>query len=354
MTRRAGWGILGTGKIARIFAKDLAESRLGRLAAVASRDAERGADFARAFGADRMHVDYRELMADPDVEFVYVATPHTTHMELAQAAAAAGRHVLCEKPLAVNAADARQMVATASASGTFLMEAFAFRSHPQTRQLIQLVRSGEIGDVRSIRAAFGYDAGPAPANYLLKPELAGGSILDVGCYTVALARQLAGEMVGARFRDPDRLEGAGLLHPEHGVDLDAHAIAWYEDGLAAHLSCSIRTNLDSSVVITGSEGSIELPAPWLPGKHGGVPRLLVRRRGDSKPRQIPADAAPPLYALEADTVVERARAGLLEAPEMAWADSVGNMETLDRWRAAVGVRYAVAGERTVAIGGSAD
>ena len=343
MGERAGWGILGTGKIARIFARDLVDSRLGRLAAVGSRDAGRAEAFAAEFGALAHHSGYDELIADPNVEFVYVATPHPTHLGLVLQAVAAGKHVLCEKPMAVTAQQARQMVEAAAAARVFLMEAFAFRCHPQTRALLDLLAQDEIGEIRAVTAAFGYDAGPAPTNYLLRPELAGGSILDVGCYAVALMRQLAGEAVGRRFRDPVRVEGAGLLHPESGVDLDASAVAWFEDGFAAQLSCSIRTNLDSTARITGTRGFIRLPAPWLPGKFGGAPRLLVQRRGTDA-REVPIDAARPLYAIEADTVVEHARAGMNEAPEMSWSDTIGNMLTLDRWREAVGVRYEVAGE----------
>jgi predicted dehydrogenase len=336
---RAGWGIVGTGKIARIFARDLAEARLGRLAAVGSRDPARGAAFVAELGPARVHTDPADLMSDPEVGFVYVATPHPTHERLAMAAAEAGKHVLCEKPLAVNAAGARRMVAAAAEAGTFLMEAFAFRCHPQSLRLAELVTSGAIGEVRAFVGAFGYDAGPAPGNYLHRPDLAGGSILDVGCYTVALARQVAGLARGLPFADPVRVAGAGMLHPTHGVDLDAGGIAWFEDGFTAHLSCSIRTALDSLVTITGTRGTIRIPAPWLPGKYGGTPRLIVHERAHEA-EEVLAEADLPLYALEADTVVARAREGRLQADEMSWADSVGNMEALDRWRAGVGVRYA--------------
>jgi predicted dehydrogenase len=343
MNGRAGWGILGTGKIARIFAHDLGDSRLGHLVAVGSRDGDRATAFAAEFGAARAHAGYDELISDPDVDFVYVATPHTTHVHLVVAAAAAGKHVLCEKPLAVNAAGAREIAAATAAAGVFAMEAFAFRCHPQTRRLIDLLRDGAVGELRLVTASFGYDAGPAPGNYLLNPGLAGGSMLDVGCYTVALVRQLAGVAFDRPYSEPVRVEGAGLLHPEHGVDLDATAIAWFNGGFTAQLASSIRTRLSSTVQITGTDGVIHLPAPWLPGKHGSVPRIVVERRG-SDVQEIAIEADRPLYAIEADTAVERARAGLLEAPEMSWADSIGNMEVLDRWRKAVGVQYAVAGE----------
>jgi predicted dehydrogenase len=338
MIDRAGWGIVGTGKIARIFAQGLKDARLGSLVAVGSRDADRALALAAEFGAAHAYGSYEALIRDPQVEFVYVATPHTTHVELAMEAASAGKHVLCEKPLAVDAPGAARMVAHARVSGTFLFEAFAFRCHPQTRLLIELLRAGEIGEIRSVSASFGYDAGPSPTNYLLRRDLAGGSILDVGCYTVALTRLLAGEVTGRTFRDPARVEGAGQLHPDHGVDLDASAVAWFEGGFCGQLSCSIRTNLDSTVQITGTEGFIHLPTPWLPGRIGGPPRIVVRRHREPV-REILVEEPAGLYANEADTVVSRARDGLLEAPEMSWADSLGNMETLDRWRHTVGVRY---------------
>jgi predicted dehydrogenase len=240
--------------------------------------------------------------------------------------------------MAVDADGAAKMIAHARNTGTFLMEAFAFRCHPQTSLLVEMLRNGEIGELRAVSASFGYDAGPAPTNYLLRRDLAGGSILDVGCYTMALTRQVAGAAVSQPFSDPAHVVGAGLLHHDAGVDLDATAIAWFEGGFTGQLSCSIRTSLDSTVHITGTQGFIRMPAPWLPGRLGGPPRIMVLRHREA-PREIAIDESRGLYAVEADTVVVRAREGRIEAPEMSWADSLGNMKALDRWRDEVGVRY---------------
>ena len=341
MSDRARWGILGTGGIAHIFARALQESSTCRLVAVGSRNAQSARAFAREFGVDRAHGSYSALIDDPTVEFVYVATPHTLHEDLAVAAARAGKHVLCEKPMAVNATGAARIVDAARQAGTFLMEGFAFRCHPQARRLRELLEGDEIGELRVVSATFGYDAGPAPANYLHRRELAGGGILDVGCYTVALARQIAGFARGVDFRDPDLIMGAGVLHSEAGVDLDAAALAWWEGGPAAHLMCTIRTEVDRTVLLSGSHGFIRLPAAFLPGRpdrFGGIPRIIVERHGEAIHEvQVPAPAG--LYAIEADAVVAHARAGRSEAPEMSWADSLGNMAALDRWRAEVGVVY---------------
>ncbi len=348
MSEKAGWGILGTGGIAHTFANAIGESQLGRLVAVGSRDAARSSAFAAEFGADRSHGSYEALVDDPGVQFVYVATPHTTHVELAVLAAEAGKHVLCEKPVAVNGAGAATIFEAARKAGVFLMEGFAFRCHPQVAHLERLLEGGEIGELRSIYASFGFDAGPAPTNYLMRRDLAGGAMLDNGCYPVALSRRIAGHTVGQVFRNPDRVFGAGLLHPSEGIDLDASALTWYEGGVSAHLACTIRTEVDKTVLITGSKGFIRLPAAFLPGRldrFGGVPRIVLERHGEA-PQDILVETPPGLYNIEADAVVSHAREGRTEAPEMTWEDSLGNMAVLDRWRAAVGVTYDVPGEGT--------
>src|SRR3954468_5629526 len=330
MQAPAGWGILGTGGIAHVFATALQESMLGRLVAVGSRDGDRAAAFATEFGIEESHASYEALVSDPAVEFVYVATPHTTHVELAVLAAEAGKHVLCEKPVAVNTAGARVIFDAARTAGVFLMEGFAFRCHPQVEHLVRLLEGGEIGDLRSIQASFGFNAGRATTHYLMRRDLAGGAMLDNGCYPVSLSRRIAGHTAGAVFRNPDRVYGAGLLHKTERIDLDASALTWYEGGVTAQLTCTIRTEVDKTVVITGSKGFIRLPAAYLPGRmdrFGGVPRIIVEQDGKA-PREILVKTKPGLYNLEADAVVAHARAGRTEAPEMTWEDSLGNMAVL--------------------------
>ncbi len=340
--KRAGWGILGTGGIARVFATALGQSSSSRLVAVGSRDSARAEAFAKTFGADRSYGSYAAVLDDPAVEFAYIATPHTLHVELSTAAAAAGKHVLCEKPMAVTAAHASMAVEAARTAGVFLMEAFAFRVHPQTARLASVLEGGEIGELRSMQLAWGFNAGPSPsASYYYRSDLAGGSILDNGCYTVAMARRIAGHTVGRTYRDPDRVFGAGLLHPTEGVDLDAAGLLWWEGGIAAHVSGTFRNDIDKTVLITGTEGFIRLPAPYLPlrpDRFGGEPRILVERH-DRPAREITFEITDGPYVIEADRVVGYAREGRLEAPEYAWDDMLGNMRTLDRWRSAVGVRY---------------
>jgi predicted dehydrogenase len=348
MTERAGWGILGTGGIARVFADAVQRSNLGRLAAIGSRDSERAAAFSREFEAERSYGSYEGLLGDPAVEYVYVATPHPQHVELAVAAARAGKHILCEKPLAVSEAGAAIIVEAARSAGVFLMEGFAFRCHPQTQRLAELLEDGAIGELRSISATFGFAAEPS-SHYLFRGDMAGGAMLDNGCYPVSLARRIAGHTAGAVYLDPDRLSGAGVVDASEGIDLEAAALLWFDGGINAQLMCTIRTEVDKVVKITGSEGFIRLPAAYLPGRtdrFGGTPRIIIERHSED-PREIVVDAPGGLYTIEADTVVAHARAGRKEAPELSWDDSLANIRTLDQWRAAVGVAYDGSIERPV-------
>jgi predicted dehydrogenase len=336
MTEQLRWGILGTGKIARIVAKVLNDTPDGALVAVASRSGDRSAALAREFGVPVHHPSYEALIDDGRVDVVYVATHHPLHRRLAVRAAEAGKHVLCEKPMAVHHADAALIVDAARRSDVFLLEAFAYRCHPQTDRLIELLRNGVIGDVRVIDAVFGYDAGPKPDNHLMVPELAGGSILDVGCYTTAMAHLVAAVATGGRVSQPIDVAGAACIGST-GVDLSAAATLTFEGGILARVGCSIQANLDSSLRIDGSEGSITVPSPWLPGRIGSTAEIAVQRpSGAAEVITIPMQAD--VYAIEVATVDRSIIAGQRSPSVMSWDESLANMRTLDRWRAAIGLR----------------
>src|SRR5262245_23764660 len=337
MHQRMRWGILGTGKIARILAHALAESRDGALVAVASRSAERAAAFATEFSVPHHHADYEDLIRDGDVDLVYVATHHPLHREWAIRAAEAGKHVLCEKPMAVNHSDAAQIVDAARRNGVLLLEAFAYRCHPQTHRLTQLLSEGVIGEVRMIDAVFGYDAGPQPDSYLMVRALAGGSILDVGCYTTSLAHLVVATTSGAQTVETVDVAGAAHIG-KTGVDHSAAATLVFERGVLARVACSIQANLESAVRIYGSEGSITVPAPWLPGGIGPAPEIVVQRQR-AAPEVISIPTQPAVYTVEVDAVNELIWKGERSPAVMSWDESLANMRTLDRWRSAVGLRY---------------
>src|SRR3954466_6670488 len=172
------WGILGTGRIASAFAAALAETDSGTLVAVASRDQATADRFGDKFGVPHRHAAYELLLADPDVDAVYIATPHPHHAEWAIRTAEAGKHILCEKPLTLNQPTSMAVVDAARRNDVFLMEAFMYRCHPQTQELVALIRGGAIGEVRLIEATFSFRSGSAPDSRLYSNALGGGGILD--------------------------------------------------------------------------------------------------------------------------------------------------------------------------------
>lgn len=328
------FGILGTGKIARLFAADLRTSSAVRVSVVASRDADRAAAFAREFEVPRAALTYDDLVASEDVDVVYIALPHPLHAQWVVRAATAGKHVLCEKPLAMSAAEAEEAVGAARAAGVALMEGFAYRFHPVTARVRQLLREGVIGTPRLLDATFGYNASAAE-NYLFRPELGGGSILDVGCYTMSLARCLAGAHSGRPFADPVVVQGAGYV--AGGVDHAASASVLFADALIARLGCAINADLPDAVTIYGSDGHLRIESPWLPGRLGPV-SIQYSAAGDLRREAVPSHTA--LYAAEAEAFADVLDRG--EHPAMSTADSLGNAAALDAWRTAVRLSTPVA------------
>jgi predicted dehydrogenase len=338
MSEKIGWGIVGTGKIARLLAQALPDTTTGEFIAVGSRSPERARAFAAELPVRRHHEGYDGVIEDPDVDLVYVATHHPDHRAWAVAAAEAGKHVLCEKPLAVHRTDAAAIVDAARRNDVVLLEAFAYRCHPQTQRLVEILRSGAIGEIRMIDAVFGYDAGPTPRNYILDHGLAGGSILDVGCYTTSMAHLIARVATVGQMAEPIDVAGVAEIGASTGVDHYAAAILRFDGGLVARLACSVQVDLESSLRIYGSEGRITVPSPWLPGRIGTRAEIVLQRPG-AEPEVVEIELEAGLYAIEADAVGAMVRAGERSPSVMPWEESLANMGTLDRWRASIGLRY---------------
>ncbi|MBC8011146.1 MAG: aldo/keto reductase, partial [Burkholderiales bacterium] len=294
------------------------------------------------------------LLADAEVEAVYIATPHPEHVEWAVKAAEAGKHVLCEKPAGLNHAEAMVMIQAARRAGVIFMEAFMYRCHPQTVKVVELVRGGAIGAVRMVQASFGFRSEFNPESRLWKNELGGGGILDVGCYAMSFARLIAGAAAGGEtaFADPEEVVGVGQLHAQTQVDVLAAATARFPGGLVAQLATSVGVSIDNTARIFGDDGWIEIPHPWIVTKGGGEQVIRVHRRGAAQPEVITTEA-PNLYSLEADAFAAAWRAGLRAVPAMSPDDTLGNLAALDKWRAAIGLVYeaekpAAAGTLTLA------
>lgn len=329
------WGIIGSGAIARQFAEALTKSRNNALICVGTRNANTPLD--AAFGSAEQVVGYDAMLARDNIDAVYIATPHPTHAEWAIKAARSGKHVLCEKPIGVNAAEARAIFDAAGQAGVVAIEAFMYRTHPQTRTLYNLIESGRIGPIRMLHASYGYNKPyDAQARHFAN-ELGGGAILDIGCYGVSMSRLIAGANSGAVFADPVEVSGQASL-VETGVDESATATLRFADGLTAQIACSITTVLDNSVRIFGENGWIEITSPWFcSGRQGGSSIIRVHQGGAVENIETKTDRW--LYALEADaftmSVVNGGALELAPTPE----DSIGNMCVLDAWRAQAGVHY---------------
>ncbi|MDP9379178.1 MAG: aldo/keto reductase [Chloroflexota bacterium] len=339
MTNRLAWGIIGTGNIAKTFARGLRGSRTGQLVAVGSRSQEGADKFGQEFDAPNRHGSYEALLADPQVQAVYISTPHPMHAEWAIKAADAGKHVLCEKPLGLNYPEAMAVVEAARRNDVFLMEAFMYRCHPQTARLVELIEQKAIGDVRVIDATFSFNAAYNPEARLFNPHLGGGGILDVGCYCTSAARLIAGAATHKPFAEPTEVKGTGYLDPRTGVDMYAVASLAFPEGIVAKLSTGVQVSQESVLRVYGSEGSITVPSPWIPAKEGGTSTLLLYRKGAASPEEITVESDAPLYSLEADTVAACLDKREAAPPAMTWEDSLGNMRTLDAWRDSIGLVY---------------
>jgi len=339
MATKLRWGILSTGRIAGIFAQGLKESKTGTLVAVGSRSAEAAVRFGNEFGVPvgHRHASYEALLADPEVEAVYIAPPHTFHAEWAIKTAEAGKHVLCEKPMAINHAEAMAVVEAARRNDVLLMEAFMYRCHPQTAHLVRLIRDGAIGEVRSIQAAFSFQSGFDPKARLWNPELGGGGILDVGCYPVSLARLIAGAASGRDFLDPVKVTGTARLS-ESGVDEVAVGCLEFPGGIVAEVATGVGVQMDNVARIYGTKGWLLLPSPW--GMKGaGTYTIVVHRQGASGPEEITGEADRGSYACEADALCEGIARRRAAPPAMTPEDTLGNMRACDRWREAIGLVY---------------
>ena len=317
------WGILATGSIAKTFARGLAADPLARLVAVGSRNAAGAAAFAKEFGC-RAHASYAALCADPEVDVIYVASPHTGHREHALQAIASGKAVLIEKPFAVNEEQSREIIAAARRQGVFCMEAMWSRFLPTHRQLAEWIAAGAIGEVRLVTADFGFRCNGDPASRLMDPALAGGALLDVGVYTIALAWSVFG-------RAPATIAASATLGST-GVDEQMAMTLGWSNGALANLTCAVRTNTRHDAFIYGTAGRIELPDFW----HGT--KAILQR--DGQPMQtLDLPFVGNGYTHEAMEVGRCLRAGLRESPIVPLDESLAIMRVMDECRRQVGLVY---------------
>lgn len=309
------WGFLGTGSIAATVAADVALVDGASRFAVASRTSERAASFAAQHGFERSYGSYAELLADPDVDVVYVATPHAQHYAVTSAVLSAGKPVLVEKSFTCTAAAARDLVDQATAAGVFMMEAMWTRFVPTTVQVRRWLADEEVGRVRQVQADLAWVAEYDPAHRLFDPAQGGGALLDLGVYPVSFAQMVLG--------DPTSVQALGVL-ADNGVDVEVGLLLGHDDGAQAVLSASLTSDGPGRAVIVGTAGRITVE----PRFHHST-RVVLERPGHE-----PVVAEPAVtgrgYAHQVAHVAQCLAEGLTESPVMPLADTLTVMDTLDR------------------------
>ena len=317
------WGILGTGLIAAAFATDLALTDSGVIAAVGSRSHESAERFAAAHGVSRAHASYEALVNDPEIDVVYVATPHPMHRDNALLALEAGKPVLVEKPFTMNAAEARDVVTVARERRLFAMEAMWTRFLPHIGVVRDWLAQGTLGEIVTVNADHGQWFAEDPQFRLFAPALGGGALLDLGIYPVSFASMILGSPT----------EVVAISDPAFtGVDAQTSMLFRYASGAHAVLTCTLRAKSPTRAAIVGTEARIEIDgAFYAPASVSLIPR-------DGEPTVVRSAHHGRGLRHQADEVAGRLAAGELESPLMSLDETVAIMETMDAVRAQAGAR----------------
>lgn len=323
------WGILGAGRIADAFLAELQVVSPGTVLGVASADHARAEALAARHGVTA-YASYDELLADPAIGAVYIATVHPQHAALIDAALAAGKHILCEKPVTMDAVQAQAAYDRAAAAGLQLLEAVQFRFQPQTRELQRMITAGTIGTLLHIDVSVSFFAPFDATDRVFDPAIGGSAILDVGIYSMSFALMVAGWTAGAEAVEPTSFTGGGHAAPT-GVDDWAVAQLAFASGFTASVRSGSRLDEPMVAVLHGTGGRIFVGNPWVPGKDGEPPSFVVSRAGEAP--QTVVCAAEPLFAAEVEALEAAVASG--EPAGLTPAETLVSMRALDRWRGLV-------------------
>lgn len=318
------WGIIGTGKIARAFASALQDTPDAQLVAVGSRSQASAQAFAAESGAREAHGSYQSLVDSPDVDLVYIATPHPMHAEHAMLALEAGKGVLCEKPFTMNRREAEAVVALAHRKNLFLMEAMWTRFLPAFAEVKSIIASGRLGAVRQVHADFGFTCKFGPEHRAFNPALGGGALLDLGIYPLSIAAAILG---------PVESVVAHATLGQTGVDVQTDFLLRHRDGGTSNCSCSFIARTPGELTVSGERGHVRMNTMF----YRAQTLSLVLEDGTSETIAVPYIGNG--YVHE---VIEAQRcwlAGLVESPQMPHAETLDLMGVLDTIRAQIGLRY---------------
>lgn len=317
------FGIIGLGKIAARFAQDLTLHPKAKLQAVASRNGRKAQQFADTYSAARHYDSYEKLLADPKVDIVYIATPNHLHYNHTMQSLDAGKHVICEKPFALEAAQVRKMINKAKSKELFLMEAMWTRFIPATEKVLELIDEGVLGELQSIRVDFGFAASQDPNGRLFNRELGGGSLLDIGIYPVYLSYLLLGK--------PEAIHAEAKMHYT-GVDSNCHIEFTYTDEKSSILESSFLETTPTEAIIEGTQGGI-----YMHPRFHHCEKLSLEQGGTLKEIEVPCVGLG--YYHEIDEVINCLEAGKLESAKMSHKDSLALIELLDAVRSLIGLQY---------------
>jgi predicted dehydrogenase len=331
------WGIIGPGKIANKFAIALTLVEGARLGAVASRDIARALSFADAHNSSpddpiRVYDSYDQLAADPSIDAVYIATPHGFHAEHATLCLRHGKAVLCEKPMALSARQVNEMVDTARAHRAFLMEAMWTRFLPLTEEITRQIADGQIGDLRYIRADFGFPAPFNPDGRLYDLRLGGGSLLDIGIYPLFLCLYLLGE--------PQQVTAVGHLAPT-GADDTCHAILRFREDRTAVITSTLTCQTGLTAEIAGTHAAIHIPSPWYRNDQFTIHKNKRDQTPQSpqEPQLIQLEPMINGFEYQIRETMNCVSSGLIESPKMSFDFSLLMARTMDTIRTQLGVKY---------------
>jgi predicted dehydrogenase len=317
------WGLLGTGWIADRFARAVAQHTRAQVVSVGSRNKHRGDRFATQHGIPGVHLGYEELVSDPHLDAIYIASPHSEHREHALMAIEAGKHLLVEKAFARNAAEAQDIVDAARAKGVFLMEAMWTRFLPHVAALRAVLARGEIGEIVHLAADHGQWFEFDPEHRLFNPLLAGGALLDLGVYPISFAHDLLGI--------PESVTATGKL-TETGVDGQVSVVLTYPGCVQATLHTTLWSETPTTAVIAGTEGRIEVAGDF----YAPTSFTVIRNDGTrwTYQREVPIG-----LQYEAAEVARQVSAGATESPRLTWDNTLAVMRTMDEVRAQIGLVY---------------
>ncbi|MBE7683155.1 Gfo/Idh/MocA family protein [Paenibacillus sp. P13VS] len=316
--RKLRWGILGSASIAKgSVIPGLQQSELNEVAAIASRDEEKAKQTADQLGIPQAYGSYEALLEDDSIDAVYIPLPNHLHREWTIRAAEAGKHILCEKPLALTEQEAREMAQACDDAGVLLAEAFMYRHHPRYDQIRNVIASGEIGEIRGIHSTFSFNNSGSAGNVRFKREWGGGALYDIGCYSISAARLLLGQ-------EPSAVTVIGMFSPEHDhVDMMASGLLEFNDHVGVTFDSSMWAAFRNTLEVLGSDGIIEVPSAFI-SKPDRSSNFYVTAGGDRREVEVPQVNH---YSLQGD---DMARA-VLQGKNMRFAssDAVANMKVLE-------------------------